>query len=80
MTSEFPPSTLRPLIHEVTTRLKERKETISVAETVSQSGCQQSEYIHQLTETMAMNDRQQEESSPRVSFPPPEHRPFTRVD
>lgn len=37
MASEFsfPPSSLRPLIEEVTTRLKERKETVSVAETVS---------------------------------------------
>ncbi|KAI9927371.1 hypothetical protein ASPWEDRAFT_629899 [Aspergillus wentii DTO 134E9] len=35
MASEFPPSTLRPLIQEVAELLKVRKETISVAETAA---------------------------------------------
>lgn len=39
--SSFPPSSLKPLIEDVTNRLKERKETVSVAETVS----------HELTRT-----------------------------
>jgi hypothetical protein len=33
-TSEFPPASIRPLVEEVAALLKERKETISVAETV----------------------------------------------
>lgn len=33
-TSEFPPAAIRPLVEEVAALLKERKETISVAETV----------------------------------------------
>lgn len=32
--SAFPPSSLRPLLEEISSLLKERKETVSVAETV----------------------------------------------
>jgi hypothetical protein len=32
--SAFPPSTLRPLLEETSSLLKDRKETVSVAETV----------------------------------------------
>lgn len=33
-TSEFPPASLKPIAQEVATLLKERQETVSVAETV----------------------------------------------
>ncbi|KAH8695946.1 putative competence/damage-inducible protein CinA [Talaromyces proteolyticus] len=33
--SEFPPSSIRPLVHEIATLLKEKKETVSVAETAA---------------------------------------------
>ena len=35
MTSPFPPSSIRPILNEVTTLLTSRKETVSIAETVS---------------------------------------------
>jgi hypothetical protein len=35
--SGFPPGPIRPIVHEVSTLLKERKETVSVAETVGLS-------------------------------------------
>jgi hypothetical protein len=34
MASEFPPAAVKPVVAEVAALLKERKETISVAETV----------------------------------------------
>lgn len=39
MTTEFPPTKVIDIVNEVSSLLKERKETISVAETVSLTVC-----------------------------------------
>lgn len=64
----FPPEELQQIVQEVATLLKERKETISVAETVRPPSPTQS---HLLTTPT----RQQAVSSLQHSSPSPAHRP-----
>jgi hypothetical protein len=67
----FPPEDLRQIVQEVATLLKERKETISVAETVSP-------YPHPQYPILTLL-RQQAVSSPQPSSPSPAPQPTTKA-
>jgi hypothetical protein len=70
--SSFPPEELKQIVQEVATLLKERKETISVAETVGTYQLQAKPRTNTL-------QRQQVASYPQPCFPFPAHPPTTKA-
>ena len=74
-TSSFPPHELRSIVKEVATLLKDRKETISVAETVTLNP----HTTHPVQPTNPLSPRQPAASSPPRSSPSPAPAPSTKA-
>ena len=80
--SEFPPASLRPLIQEVFDLLRQRKETVSVAETVLPCYPQYTSPLYKLRtkHQPVYIYRPQEASPPPVSSPARAPPPSTKGD